>query len=565
MPHRRSWHSSPPLLSPPLIIILFPIVILTILFLALPPLLSAATRLIRPASVKTSWDSLNILIVVFAILCGVFARRNDDEQTPRNNHHDAVPDRNAAFRRVPSEGQSQWLGFTGERKEYINDTPLNRFQSPATGDTPLRMRRNSSSYPDLRQWETGDERYKFRFSDDFEIDKQFRTPARDHFPAFDHRKRLPESPPSLSPQPQPQHQHQHHQQQDDEEKEIPVDTFETRPSSPPVKSITPTPPPPPPPPPPQPESARRNARRSHRKTERVSEITVELDEREFTTIRSPPPAPPTPPPPSAKVRSERKSERKKSNVKREIAMVWASVLSNQRKKKKKQRAKNNHDQHYYEDNADELANSTTVPPPTPPPPPPPPPPTSMFHSLFRKGLGKSKKIHSVSPPPPPPPPPPSKRWSKRKSHNPPPSPPSPASPPRRRNTGRPPLPSRSVNFHDEIHESANIGNQSPLIPVPPPPPPFKMKAMKFVVRGDFVRIRSNQSSRCSSPEREEIIMNVSESTVSESVTDGNGVFCPSPDVNIKAESFIAKRRGEWKLEKLNSLKEKSNVSLPRRL
>ncbi|XP_014499908.1 verprolin [Vigna radiata var. radiata] len=561
MPHRRSWHSSPPLLSPPLIIILFPIVILTILFLALPPLLSAATRLVRPASVKTSWDSLNILLVVFAILCGVFARRNEDEQTPRNNHHDAVPDRNAAFRQVPSEGQPQWLGFTGERKEYINDTPLNRFQSPATGDTRLRMRRNSSSYPDLRQWETGDDRYKFRFFDDFEIDKQFRTPARDHFPAFDHRKRLPESSPSLSPQ--PQHQHQHHEQQDDEEKEIPVDTFETRPSSPPVKSTTPTPPPPPPPPPP-PESARRNAGRSRRKTERVSEITVELDEREFTTIRSPPPAPPTPPSPSAKVRSERKSERKKSNVKREIAMVWASVLSNQRKKKKKQRAKNNHDQHY-EDNPDELTNSTTVPPPTPPPPPPPPPPTSMFQSLFRKGLGKSKKIHSVSPPPPPPPPPPSKRWSKRKSHIPPPSPPSPPSPPRRRNTGRPPLPSRNVNFHDEIHESANVGNQSPLIPVPPPPPPFKVKAMKFVVRGDFVKIRSNQSSRCSSPEREEIIMNVSESTVSESVTDSNGVFCPSPDVNIKAESFIAKRRGEWKLEKLNSLKEKSNVSLPRRL
>lgn len=96
-----------------------------------------------------------------------------------------------------------------------------------------------------------------------------------------------------------------------------------------------------------------------------------------------------------------------------------------------------------------------------------------------------------------------------------------------------------------------------------------MKAMKFVVRGDFVKIRSNQSSRCSSPEREDII-NASETTinndavtdavndtVNDSVMDPN-VFCPSPDVNVKAATFIARLRGEWRLEKLNSLKEKGN-------
>ncbi|TKY72832.1 WW domain-binding protein 1 [Spatholobus suberectus] len=331
MPHRRSWHSSPPLLSPPLLIILFPIVTLTLLFLAVPPLLSAATRLLRPASVKTSWDSLNILLVVFAILFGIFARRNDDEPSPQNDN--AVPDRNAAFRRVPSEGQSQWFRYSEERKAYDSDASLNRLQSPATGVTRLGMRRNSSSYPDLRQWDTGDDRYKFRFFDDIGID--------------DHRKRWPESPP---PPPPPQQQQQ---EQEDRVKEIPVDTFEIRPSPPPVKS--PAPPPPPPPPPPPRESARRNPRRTHRKKERGSEITIELDDREFTTIRSPPPAPPTPPPlPSAKTRSERKVERKKSN----IATVWNSVLP--RKKKKKQRTKNNHN-HDYDDNADELTNTTAPP------------------------------------------------------------------------------------------------------------------------------------------------------------------------------------------------------------
>lgn len=94
--------------------------------------------------------------------------------------------------------------------------------------------------------------------------------------------------------------------------------------------------------------------------------------------------------------------------------------------------------------------------------------------------------------------------------------------------------------------------------------------MKFVVRGDFVKIRSNQSSRCSSPERDDV--NASEATMSDAVSDGvnNGVtdrnvFCPSPDVNVKAATFIARLRGEWRLEKLNSLKEKGNASLPLRL
>jgi Wiskott-Aldrich syndrome protein len=40
------------------------------------------------------------------------------------------------------------------------------------------------------------------------------------------------------------------------------------------------------------------------------------------------------------------------------------------------------------------------------------------------------------------------------------------------------------------------------------------------------------------------------------------IFCPSPDVNAKAATFIARLRGEWRLQKLNSIKEKGNASLP---
>lgn len=59
-------------------------------------------------------------------------------------------------------------------------------------------------------------------------------------------------------------------------------------------------------------------------------------------------------------------------------------------------------------------------------------------------------------------------------------------------------------------------------------------------------------------------MEVSQTTnVTNAVADHNGdvgvsVFCPSPDVNVKAATFIARLRGEWRLEKLNSIKEKGN-------
>ncbi|XP_050898958.1 formin-like protein 5 [Lathyrus oleraceus] len=555
MPHRAS---SPPLISLPLLIILLPILTLTLLFLAVPPLLSAATNILQHSPVKTTWNwnwnSFNIILVFVAILFGVFARRNEDESSPQQSPTDAVPDQNIAFRRVSvsSHGvetggyeSQQWFGFSSD------ETP-NRLQSPVTGVN--RLRRSSSSYPDLRQMETDDSRYKFRFFDDFEIEKQFRSPSRAAFSTPHHRKQLPE-----------------YRSQEEEQvhvKEIPVDTFQTRPS--PVKLSSPSPPPPPPP-----ISRRRQSQSMHQTVESRSEIT-ELEDPEFTRIDSPPP---TPPRPSAKTRSEQKhgkNERRKSNVKREIAMVWASVLSNQRKRKKKERPRNDHNHHY--DNVDELTKNATAPPVTPPPPPPLPPP-SVFHSIFRKGMGKSKKIHSV--PAPPPPPPPSRRSAKPKNQIPQPplsSPPSrrsskplnqiplpPPTPPRQGNRTKPPLPNKSTNF---MNDTLNVGNQSPLIPIPPPLPPFKIPAMKFELHGDFVKILSNQSSRCTSPEREHIDGEVSETTTfTNSVTnhknDGKAyVFCPSPDVNAKAATFIARLRGEWRLQKLNSIKEKGNGSLP---
>ncbi|KAI3443596.1 hypothetical protein Pfo_000261 [Paulownia fortunei] len=172
----------------------------------------------------------------------------------------------------------------------------------------------------------------------------------------------------------------------------------------------------------------------------------------------------------------------------------------------------------------------------PPPPPPPPPPSSILNSLFKNG-SKIRRFKNVTTSPPPAPPPP------------------PAEPPRRRqlNTGKPPKPTKPSA---QYHENVIIAPPSPLIPLPPPPPPppFRMPKVKFVAQGDFVRIRSAHSSRCSSPELEDVDVMSVKSDGGDSV--GPSITCPSPDVNAKADTFIARLRDEWRLEKMNAMKEK---------
>ncbi|KAB1209374.1 hypothetical protein CJ030_MR6G016523 [Morella rubra] len=511
MPRRRSSYSSSSLLlSPPLLIILLPIIALLLLFFAVPPFLSFTSQILRPITVKKSWDSFNIFLVLFAILCGIFAKRNDDGSTPDDS--DTANFSSVSHKKHEEESTSQqWFQYPEETKNY--DPHVWTPASPATSVT--RLKRSSSSYPDLRQeslQDNGEDRFQFRFFDDFEINK--------------YRSLRPRS-----------------ESEEPEIKVIPVDTFVLRPSTPPPPPKSPAPPPPPP----FPSHAVLHKPKRTYHTERHKEEKVGDNDSEFQKTPSPPtppPPPPRPPPSPARMRSEQnhgKSERRKSNAKREIAMVLAS-LYNQRKRKKKQRTKDIYDNSVQ--SPAEPAHYARPPPSPVPPPPPPPPPPSVFHSLFRKG-SKSKKVHSVPatphPPPPPPPPPPTKpsRSSKRKT----PVPTPPPEPSRRRGsssttTGRPPLPTRASNWEENVR-----GAQSPVIPTPPPPP-FKMPEPKFMMHGGFVSIQSTPSSRSGSPELEDVpasLLKESAETVNarEGGDGARTVFCPSPDVNTKAETFIA--------------------------
>ncbi|KAL6274444.1 hypothetical protein ACE6H2_025136 [Prunus campanulata] len=581
MPRRHP--SSSPLLSPPVLIILLPIITFLFLFCTIPPFLSLTSQILRPTiSVKRSWDSLNVFLVVFAILCGIFAKRNDDgspaEEDPIQNASDQLNNSIAANNTTnTSEAEvllpQQWFGFSERPPETSGG----------------RLRRSSSSYPDLRQlgqqssWESGDHsKSQFRFFDDFEINN-----------TTYHR-----TPPPVSRQ-------SRSREYSDVIKEIPVDTFVLR-SSPPPPPQSPAPPPPPPPPlrHQNPTRAYETVRRRDHKKEKVPNTNnvIVNEAQQFEQVRSPPPTPPPPPPPRpaaspSPMRIRPEYKRRKSNVKKEIAMVWASVLSNQRKRKKKQKPTSTIDiydtathsppEQVREGGGEGEYYYTRPPPSQPPPPPPPPPPHSVFHNLFKKGMSKAKKVHSVSNPPAPPPPPPRSTLRKQKSWSaifppapstPPPQPPQTPSPRRASAaSGRPPLPTKTNSYLSE--ENVNSGCQSPLIPGAPPLPPFKMPELKFYVRGDFVKIQSAQSSRCGSPELEDVDATPGKEEESESKSqsesqsrvnvmdgrDGGGsrgpsVFCPSPDVNTKADNFIARLRDEWRLEKMNSMREKKKMA-----
>lgn len=82
------------------------------------------------------------------------------------------------------------------------------------------------------------------------------------------------------------------------------------------------------------------------------------------------------------------------------------------------------------------------------------------------------------------------------------------------------------------------------IPPPPPMPPFKMPDWKFPVEGDYVRVESTLSSGSGSPDGDE--------SQSPSSAVASPAFCPSPDVDTKADTFIARFRAGLKLEKMHS-------------
>ncbi|AET01685.1 hypothetical protein MtrunA17_Chr8g0343091 [Medicago truncatula] len=213
-------------------------------------------------------------------------------------------------------------------------------------------------------------------------------------------------------------------------------------------------------------------------------------------------------------------------LKKKRGNATKEFLASLRGKKKKQRSKS-------VENFETIQNSQPSPLVSqPPPPPPPPPPASVFHNLFTSNKSKHKKTYLV------------------------------------------PMARENSNYRLEKNV-VMTGNESPLIPIPPPPPPppFKLPAWKFRVQGDYVRVDSIGSSRSGSPDSDEVVESpVSQCSNSPYAEDGeeknateignasaNPLFCPSPDVDTKAQNFIQNFRAGLRMAKMNSLREKQGI------
>ena len=543
--HRRlrGRHSSSLFLNSGLLLVLLLVIALFFICIVIPSFLNFTSQIFRPHVVKKSWDSLNLVLVLFAIVCGFLSRNNNNNESTSSYEDPSISNSSQEAHKSTPSTSNQW--YRSDRREDSYNT--------------INGLRSSSSYPDLRQestWMSHDERWKFY--DDTQVSSNYRFPSSDQL----HHRHPRQDPPQEEGEEgnlEPKNITRETfvvppavEEDSLEPKNIPVDTFVASTKEVPSYKSPPPPlpssPPPQPPTPPSPLSpftppkvVKYRKKRTYQTLGHEEKIeTSETNDSQVKNLQSPPSpppppwSPPPPPPPTLIQQAEQNSGGK--NEKKRGGSATKDFLNSLRRKKKKQRQKS-------VENFDNILNSQPSPslplhpPPSPPPPPPPlPPPPSVFHNFFTSKKGKIKKVHSVSPPPP-----------KAKAR-------------------KPPLPvnTRSFNSGDD---NASSGNESPLNPIPPPPPPpppFKMRPWKFELQGDYVRIKSTNSSRSGSPDSDNGEDSPTKETGqlgSEAVMDGGDsttmpMFCSSPDVDTKADSFIAKFRADLMMQKMNSFKEK---------
>ncbi|KAG6395698.1 hypothetical protein SASPL_141822 [Salvia splendens] len=560
-------------------LVVFLLLVTAAFFLAfvVPSTISLSANIFKPNSVKKSWDSLNIVLVLVAVVFGFLSRNRNEERSPLFDEFQPSPIKENQSQNSNNQEKSSLYDYHQEKSSLYE---YHQEKSNLYEENNLNLRRSSSSYPDLREfsssstnWSYGD--YQRRFFDDFNVDSSRSSDAAE---LHHHRRhRSLEQVDYLTSPPQI--------------KTVVVDTLVYKPTAgggkfpaelaaaPPGEEevaervvgdgaavregrssrrfykdsnlMNPVSAPLPPveeaPPPEFQESEKRSRERAARKKERSSRRQVYKDVEPTNPIATPPPPPPPPAPPQQK---SSKSDRRRGGAAANSTKVFLNSLYSKKKKKQRQKSV---------DNVDSLLHeapppmSFQIPSPSPPPPPPPPPPQpSVFHTLFSSKKPKRKRTITVTVAPLPPSPPPESpphaaaRDPSSASHAPPPP------------THKPPKPLKKNNF-DRLEEASNSGGESPFrrIPPPPPPPPpslLKTPAWRFVVQGDYVRVNSSNSSRSGSPDLDE-----TDSDVTPSADAGGGVaalFCPSPDVDTKAESFITNFRAKLKLEKIHSMKKR---------
>ncbi|XP_051135713.1 uncharacterized protein LOC127254577 [Andrographis paniculata] len=522
--HRRRRGVSSFFLSSGLVVFLLLVMAAAFLAFVLPSTLSFSAQIFRPNSVKKSWDSLNVVLVLVAVVFGFLSRNKNEE---RYGYYDGF--QNQEIRGKESETQKSSSGKWefdrtdgGQSLNLSNSREWFGFSDSFERKNSF-LRRNSISYPDLREsssvdlWDYGGD-YRRRFYDDYYAD-----PGRVTDSGRVHRRHrsLEEveiqsrSPPPPPPPPT---------------KTIIVDTLVTKSNE--AENI-----PPPPTAAPVAEPSDEKPKGKGRKERSKRKPSKDLEQMRSTMVSTPPPSPPPPPPQQQK---SSKSDRKRGGATGSATKEFLNSLYHKKKKKQRQKSV---------DNLDSLLHEAPPPlsfhlsPPTAQSPSPSSsssPSQSVLQNLFSSKKQKRKRTIKVTLAPHPKPNPNSQIGQS--------------------STQNPQKPIKLRTF-EKLEETSNSGGESPLnrIPPPPPPPPpgfFKTPAWKFVVQGDYVRVNSTASSRSGSPDTEDLDSDFTPSAAFGGNTTPfhpSPLFCASPDVNTKAESFITSFRAKLKLEKIHSM------------
>ncbi|KAL3824476.1 hypothetical protein ACJIZ3_020505 [Penstemon smallii] len=570
-PERLRRRVSSLLFSSGVVVLLLLVTAVFLLVFVLPSTPSFSPQIFKPNSVRKSWDSLNVVLVLVAVVFGFFSRIKNENEDRYSEEFQASPNKQNEAQKSNPSTPNQWYNYSTieEQKPHLSTSnqwyEYSEYQTSKLEHKNSILKRNSTSYPDLREfssnrWDYGDYQRLYspvdagRVSDPGQLHRRHRS-----LEEVDNLRTIPQT------------------------KTVFVDTLvkqfkEDTKTTPPL-SQPPAPPAPPAAPPPKYEEKLKTRAYDNvpRRRERSSrKLKKDLEPR--NPISAPkPPTPPsaephaaveslefqqnpdrphendrsswnmnrdvelrnpitTPPPPPLLQPKSSKSDRKRSGATGSATKDFLNSLYHKKKKMPRQKSV---------DNLDSLLHQVQDPLTVHLPPPSSPPQTpSAFQNLFSSKKHKRKRTIKVSvtpPEPPPPPPRPAAREPKSTSQTAP--------------------KTMKTNSFDKFEENSNSGGESPFnrIPPPPPPPPpafFKNPAWKFVVQGDYVRINSSNSSRSESPDLDDV-----ESDVTPSAADVGGatpfqpspLYCPSPDVNTKAESFINNFRAKLKLEKIHSM------------
>ncbi|CAI9779954.1 unnamed protein product [Fraxinus pennsylvanica] len=496
-----------------LVVVLSLVAAVFFLVFVVPSTLSLSAQIFRPNNVKKSWDSLNLVLVLAAVVFGFLSRNNNGD---RYYEYQTSPIKQNETQKSNPSTPHQWYNYSTDEAQKSNSTTANQWCDDQYLDNENKlyksstMRRTSTSYPDLRafssNWTYGDD--SRRFYEGIHVDA-YRVSNTNQL----HRRGR-----SLE---------EIDREREQNTKNSYVDTITARrPKE--VSNALPRPAMPPP-------AQKTDIEKPKRTYESVA-LKKERSKVERNLERSKPNTPPPlPPPPPVLQPKSGISDRKKGGA--------TGLNSLYHKMKKRQRQKS-------ADNLDSLFLQTPelhcqLPQLSPPPPPAP----SVFHNMFSSKKSKRKGhiiVTSPNPapiPPPPPPPPKAEREPKLSAQI---VPLTPHKPPEL----------VKMNSFENADENSNSGGESPQMTMPPPPPFFNAPAWKFVVQGDYVGIDSNASSRSGSPEPDDV-----DSDITPSSTQGGNkspfhlspAFYPSPDVNSKAESFITNFRAKLKLEKVHSM------------